>query len=699
MAIVGASSQPASIGGAPLVLLERFGYGGDIHLVNHKRSEINGRPCVPSIDELPCGVDAVILAIPQAGVRDAVEAAGRRDVGGVIAFSSGYAEAGEAGLSAQESLAELAFQHGLALAGPNCLGLVNFVDRVPLTFGDVAPNRRDPRGGLAIISQSGAMSLALTYAAMAQDIPVSYAISTGNEAVLGIEDYLTVLIDEGATKVVALLVEQIRRPEMFLGLATKARERGIALCALHTGRGTRSQAASLTHTGAIAGDQDVLRAVVGREGVLFIDSLDALVDTAGLLTKTSLPRRSGVGFMTDSGAAKTFALDFSEEIGLDLPELSASSLERLTQELPAFATSSNPVDITAMGLNDPSLYARVAQVLLDDDDVGTVIVSAMPGSTQQGTEQIDALLPTLASATKPVMYTIMGGESPLLEANRLKILDAGLPLFRSPERALRAARNASSLARLTDLAAQRSAPRSVSRAEIGPRVLNEREAKVLLSSFGLNVPRSVMASSESEAAAAAREIGLPVVLKVSSEKIVHKSDVGGVAMVLDQRDVAPAATRMLASVREARPDAAIGGILVEQALTGGTEFIVGSQRDPRWGIFTLVGLGGIWAESIRDNVVIVGDADRTEIREALGRLRCAPILAGGRGQAPLDVEALVDAIELLSGLLRSTPEISGIEVNPLLVRAEGQGVVALDAMIETTFNSDGPASKSSASPR
>lgn len=689
VAIVGASSEVAAIGGAPLILLERFGYDGEVHLVSRTRTEINGRPCVPSIDELPSGVDAVILAIPQAGVRDAVEAAGRRGIGGVIVFSSGYAEAGEAGSSAQETLTALAHKHGLALAGPNCLGLVNFVNRVPLTFGDVEPNRRDPRGGLAIISQSGAMSLALTYAAMAQDIPVSYAISTGNEAVLGIEDYLNVLIEEGTTKVVALLIEQIRRPKMFLALAKKARECGIAICALHTGRGVRSQIASLSHTGAIAGDQDVLRAVVGREGVLFIDSLDELVDTVGLLAKTSLPSRSGVGFMTDSGAAKTFAIDFSEEIGLDLPELSTTSLQRLTQELPAFATASNPVDITAMGLNDPSLYARVAQVLLDDEDVGTVIVSAMPGSPLQGAEQIESLLPTLGSATKPVIYTIMGGESVLPDVNRLKILDDGLPLFRSPERALRAARNAGSIARLNAEAAQRVAPRAVSRAEVGPRILNEQEAKELLSRFGLSVPRSIMASTESEAAVAAHEIGLPVVLKISSEEIFHKSDVGGVALVLDEQDVAPAAAQMLASVRAARPDATIGGILVEQALTDGIEFIVGSQRDPRWGPFTLVGLGGIWAETIRDNVVIAGGADRTEIREALGRLRCAPILKGGRGEAPLDVEALIDVIELLSGLMRSTPEITGIEVNPLLVRAQGEGVMALDAMIETELDSQG----------
>ena len=688
VAIVGASSDPASIGGAPLVLLERFGYRGEIHLVSRTRREINGRPCVPSIDDLPDGVDAAILAIGKVGVEDAVAAAGRRDIGGVIAFSSGYAEIDADGADAQRRLADLAAGHGLALAGPNCLGLVNFVDAVPLTFGDVMPNRRSGHPGLAIVAQSGAMSLALTYDAMAQDIPVSYAISTGNEAVLGVEDYLAVLIEEDNTKAVALLVEQIRRPETFLGLAARARQREITFCVLHTGRGERAQAASLSHTGAIAGDQDVLRAIVGREGVLFIDSLDELIDTAGVLTKTKLPGTSGVGFMTDSGAAKTFAIDVSEEIGVVLPELTPATIELLRAELPAFATASNPADITAMGLNDPSLYARVARVLLGDDDVGTLVVAAMPGSKVQGTEQVEALLPTLTTAEKPVIYTIMGGESPIPSTNRMKILDAGLPLFRSPERALRAAGNAASVARTWRDATRRAAPRPIDRLAVtSTERLGEREAKALLASAGLSVPASQLVTNPIDALAAAGQLGLPIVLKIASAQITHKSDIGGVAFVRDKDAVAERAARMIADVQAARPDAIIDGILVEQARSGGTEMLVGARRDPVWGPFVLVGLGGVWAEIIRDTVVIAGEADRSEILERIGCLRSAAVLRGARGEAPRDIEALIDTIELLAGILRSTPEIVEIEVNPLLVLAHKEGVVALDAVIECASGS------------
>ena len=460
IAIVGASDVSESIGGAPIALLERFGYDGDVYCVSRTRSEINGRKCVDSIANLPYGVDALVLAIPKSGVLEAVEAAGLRGVGGAVVFSSGYAETDEDGAAQQLALAAVAAKYDLALAGPNCLGLINFAESAPLTFGDATPNRRYSASSLAIIAQSGAMSLALTYAAMAQDIAVSYTISTGNEAVLGVEDYLGELLEEDGIRAVALLIEQIRRPSEFIELARIARRKGVALCVLHTGRGERAQAASLSHTGAIAGDQDVMRAVLGREGVLFIDSLDELIDTASVLVKCVTPSAYGVAFMTDSGAAKTYAIDVSDDIGLLLPEPSPKTFHRFTAEIPPFALASNPIDITAMGLNDPSLYGRVASALLGDAEIGCLVVSAMPGSTTQGTQQVDALLPVLASASKPVIYTIMGGESPLPLENVFKIFDAGLPLFRSPERALRAARNVMNRSRTVREADAREVPKS-----------------------------------------------------------------------------------------------------------------------------------------------------------------------------------------------------------------------------------------------
>ncbi|MDA8290690.1 MAG: acetate--CoA ligase family protein [Actinomycetota bacterium] len=688
VAVVGASDDPGSIGGAPVALLERFGYPGEVHLVSRTRREIGGRPCVASIEDLPDGVDAAILAIPRSGVSEAVEQAGRRGVGGVVVFSSGYAELDEDGASEQHALASAAERHGIAVAGPNCLGLVNFVDGVPLTFGDVSPNRRVDRPGIAVVAQSGAMSLALTYAAMAEGTTVRYAISTGNEAVIGIEDHVGLVLDDELTRAVVLLVEQVRRPAELLDLARRARERAVLLLVLQTGRGERAKAASLTHTGAVAGDQEVLRAVLGREGVCVVDSLDGLVDAACLAARQGLPRSEGVAFMTDSGAAKTFALDVAESEGVVLPELSPASRDALARELPSFATATNPVDITAMGLNDPSLYARVASVLLADDAVGTLVVSAMPGSEVQGTGQVDALLPVLAGARKPVVYTIMGGDWPIPERNALRILDASVPLLRSPERALRAVRDVSRAAASARDAASRRRPLEVApayrRGASGRRVLGEHEAKGLLAGAGIATPGGELVSDPESAARVAREIGGPVVVKVSSPDVAHKSDVGGVAFARDPEEAADAYRSVCASVAAALPGARLDGVLVEESVTGGVEMLLGARRDETWGPYLVLGLGGVFTETFRDAVVLPADAGRDEVLAAVAGLRSAPLLAGARGTGAHDVASLAAAAELLGALLRRSPEIEEIEVNPLLVRGEGLGVVALDALVTTS---------------
>ncbi len=682
VAVVGASDVSSSIGGAPLALMERFGYRGEIHLVSRSRTEVNGRRCVASIEELPDGVDAAILAIPKEGLARAVEACGQRGMGGAIAFSSGYAEIDEDGVSQQFALARTATTYDLALAGPNCLGLINFVDGVPLTFGDATPNRRAQGPGLAILAQSGAMSLALTYAAMAQDINVSYAVSTGNEAVLSVEDYLDALLLERSTRVVALLVEQIRRPAEFLRLSREARDREVALCVVHLGRDPRARAASTSHTGAITGEQDFLRAALGREGVIFIDSLDELIDTANVLVKCPTPRVAGTAVLTDSGAAKTFALDISHDLGLAMPDLGPGTLEKLRAELPPFAVASNPADITAMGLNDPSLYARVADVLLSSDDVGCLVVSVMPGSDQQGSEQIEALLPTLVRADKPVVYTIMGGESPIPPANRFKILDAGLPLLRSPERALAAVRNLTEYARKCREANSRPAPAQPSASDLGPLVsLNEHRAKDVLSKAGLRTPRGELVTDLPGARSAAARIGYPVVIKISSSMITHKSDVGGVALVADERELDDRFAKMLADVATALPDVTVDGVLIEQVLDHGVEMIVSARRDPAWGEFLIVGLGGIWTEAMKDAVVISAAAGPEEITSSISSLRGFAALSGSRGGEPSDVEALVDAVEKLGRLLIAAPEVLEIEVNPLLVLPSGGGIAVLDAVI------------------
>ncbi len=680
VAVVGASDVTTSVGGAPLALLDRFGFAGEVYPVSPSRDAIGARACLHSIDDLPRGVDAAILAIPRAAVPGALEALSRRGVGGAVVFSSGYAETGPEGAEDQRALAAFARAHGLALAGPNCLGLVNFVDRVPLTFGDASPNRRVRPRGLAIVAQSGAMTLALTYAAMAKDVTVTYAVSTGNEAVVGIEDYLDALADDDATAAVAMLVEQIRRPGEFLAAARRARERGREVLVVHLGRGERARAASLTHTGALAGDYTVTRAALAAEGVVVLESIDELIDLADVVTKCPAPRGRGIGVVTDSGAMKTFSIDVGDALGLSLATLGEDATRALGVELPAFAVAENPVDITATGLNDPSLYARAASVLLDAPEVAGVVLAVMPGSPLQGAQQVGALVPAIAGAAKPVLYAIMGGDCPLPEENVLAILDADVALFRSPERALRA------LGHLVDLveAARALDAREPARPGValhlgdgGPP--SEHAAKALLAGVGIAVPAGRRVGDLGDAREAAAALGYPVVLKVSSPDVVHKAAVGGVAVVAEPSALASAYDGLLARVRRAAPEARVEGVLVEEVLSGGVEAIVSARRDPTWGVVAVVGSGGAAVESARDVAVVGAAAGRAEVRRALEGLELARALSGGA--VPLDVEALVTMVSVLARTLEASDELDEIELNPVLVREAGRGVVALDAVI------------------
>jgi acetate---CoA ligase (ADP-forming) len=690
VAIIGASPDPASIGGAPVRLFERFNYQGALHLISRSHRTIAGRPCFGSIEELPEGVDVAILAVPASALSEVLRACAQRNVRAAVAFASGFAEMGAEGRAAQESLAREARRAGIALAGPNCLGAVNFVDRVPLTFGAVEPAASNKGPALGIVAQSGAMSFALLYAAASEEIPLSYVISTGNEAVLAVEEYLEFLVQDEATRAIALLVEQIRDPPRFMALARAARRAGKALCILHTGTSARGRTAAASHTGALAGDQAILRVVLRREGVVFVDTLDELIDVAGVLTRCrATGRKAGIAFLTDSGAMKSHALDVCEKLNVDLPEPSEGTLGALRAVLPPFAVPSNPADITAQALNNPALYAEAGRALLEDPAVDALVVAAMPGSPLQFSQQLDALLPAVASSSKPILYAVMGGQLPLPAEGIARIRAARLPLFRSAERALVTASRLLEHARGVCAAEAReaegspndAAARARPRAEFTGGALAEHRGKALLRAWDIAVPEGALAQDVEEAARAAQRIGYPVALKAQAAQLLHKSEVGGVRLGIASEPALRAAwAELLDSVRTARPDLALEGVLVERMAPTGIEIVVGGRRDPQWGPVLLVGLGGVWIEILRDVRILAADASRDEIRSELRRLQAWPLLAGARGAPPADVGALVATIETLGRMLFAMPELAELEVNPLVVRADGLGVVALDAV-------------------
>jgi acyl-CoA synthetase (NDP forming) len=682
IAIVGISPEPGSFGAIVLTSLRSFGYRGDIHLVSRGRTEVLGRACVATIDDLPPSIDVAVLCVPRAAVAEAVAACGRRHMGGAIVFASGFAETSEAGLAEQDALAASARRSGLALLGPNCLGLVNQVDGVPLSMGLLAPaNDRALRVGL--VAQSGAMMSAIREAARARGVGFSHMISTGNEAVVGMEDFTAELIADETTRVIALFLEQIRRPRLFLALAARAREAGKAIVMFHSGRSAAARAAARSHTGALAGDFRTMAALVAHQGVVRVDSFDELIDTMALFARYPQPPVAGVGVITNSGAFCGMAHDVAAAAGLEIPRLSSSASERLRTLMPSFAAPDNPLDLGTQLMREPQLLGTAAQAMLEDDNIGSVVVAVVLGTPQQALDKAQAALPALDDAAKPASFAAIGGEANL-SADFLTRIDAGKTVFfRSPERALRAMAHLTTYGRALRRQKLRArVPDATAAAPPGSGVLPEYLAKSWLAAAGIPVPRGSLARNAGEAVEMARTLGFPVVLKAQAKDLLHKSDVGGVILgVRDANGVRQGWDDLQRALAKSRPALRLDGVLVEQMVRPGIEMVVGARNDRDWGAVVMVGLGGLWVEALDDVRLLAPDVTMEEITGEIVKLRGARLLEGARGAPPADVTALAEIVARVAALMRARPELVEIDLNPVVVHGRGQGACALDALV------------------
>ena len=682
IAIVGVSPEPDSIGGAVLANLERFKYGGVIHLVSRSRDAIGGRPCLPSIDELPEGVDAAVLALPQAGIAEAVASCIKRKIGAAVIFAAGFAEIGDAGRLAQDKLARAAKVGGLALQGPNCIGFVNYADGVPLTYEPVT--QAQPNGpAVAIAAQSGAMASSLRAAFQAKGLAVSHAISTGNEAGLCVEDFLEFLAEESQAKAIALFVEQIRQPKRFLELAVKARKAAKPIVLLHPGRGARAKDSARTHTGALAGDYAVMETLLRRQAVALVETVEELIDTTEILARFPQAPVKGAAIVTNSGAFKGFALDFCESIGLDLPAPSAATIAALKQALPPFASIDNPLDVTGQLIKEPAILPKSVAPLLVDAAFGSLVVAVVPGGPQQASAKAQALLPAVAGSAKPVAVATTHDEGELPAEFIPALRGAGLPFFRSPERALRAMARVTAFGRAR-AAAEISAPAiKLPAAKLpGKGALAEYKSKDFLVALGFKTPRGALVSNVVEAKNLAARLGYPVALKAQSAALPHKSEAGGVILGLaDATVLAQSWEKLNASVHKAHPRIVLDGVLVEAMAEPGIEMAVGARRDKEWGPVLMVALGGVWIEALKDVRLMPVDLDAKDIEREILSLKGAALLKGMRGKPAADVPALVEAMLRLGALMQANPAIVEIDINPLTVYAKGNGVLALDAFI------------------
>jgi acyl-CoA synthetase (NDP forming) len=686
VAIIGISSKPGSAGHTALANLTVNKFAGDIYLVGRSGGEIEGRKVYATVDDLPEGIDLAVFTLPAAGVKEALEGCVRRKVRAVTVFASGFAEMGNR--KEQEEIAKIASDGGIAMLGPNCLGYTNFVDGLQIGFASAQPvpklgNTGDP--ALAIISQSGGFMAHLRQAFDGRNLLTSYTVSPGNEGGLDLVDFIEFLTTDKSTQAIVLYAEHIRRPAEFLVAAKAARAAGKPVILMHPGRGQAAQKAAQSHTGALAGNYEVMRTQVAHAGIALVETLDELADTSEILARFPEPPTKGVGILTFSGAFCAIAHDFCESIGFDVPEMSKEGQAALQKRLPAFITPHNPLDLTTQPIWEPDLVGLGAKVLLDDPGIGSLVISITVGGPEQSVNYIKGIIDALKGNKKPMVFSILGDTSPLAPEFLKRARDARMILSRSSERSLRAMAQVTAHGRAV-AAAKNSVPATPvpNLPKLGSGPQPEWLGKQVFAAAGIKIPEGALAKTADEAAATAKKIGFPVAMKAQAAKLAHKTEAGGVMLNLaDEAGVRAAWQKLHDNIEKHAPGLKLDGVLVEKMSQKGLELVVGAKRDPLWGPVVLVGLGGIMVEALGDVRLLPADLSEAAIVEELHKLKAAKLLGPFRGAPAVDVEAVAKVAATIGRLMRTVPEIEEIDVNPLIALPKGQGVIALDALIVT----------------
>lgn len=680
VAIVGASENPSSLGRIVLDNLDRFRFPGSIHLVHRSAKEIAGRPCVPTTFDLPEGADCVVLAIPSKGVLEAVKGCAARKVGGVVIFSSGFAESGAEGRAQQEEIAAIAKANNMAIEGPNCVGMINYVNGAPLTFGIAEPS--PPTGpALSIVSQSGAMASAIRAAIMARGVEIGISVSTGNEAANGVEDFVEYLLPDPSVTSLIMVAEHFRQPRRFLALAQEARRLGKIIVLLHPGKSSAARKAAETHTGAMTGDHDVMRALVEQAGVLMVETIEELIDVAECIARFKTLPYGGAAIMGESGAFKALMFDYCEELKLPLPQPEGEAEKALAAIAPGLIMAGNPLDMTAQALVDPGLYRKAIIPFLQTKGCGSILLSIILSSTESARRKMPPVIDVLREfgAERAFIFSMLGEDVEVPAEIVDAVRKAGAPFFRSSERALRA------LARISHWNDRAYAPPSadMKAAQALPAgVMPEYKAKQVLAQEGMPMPQGGMARTLDEALALFAKLKGPVALKAQAAALSHKSDAGGVILNLgSEAALREGWDRLHRNIEKAKPGLTLDGVLVEKMSNPGLELILGARNDPEWGPVLVAGLGGVMAEALKDVRLLAPDASEEQIRAKLKSLNGAKLLGAFRGKPARDINAVVKSVQQLGRFMLAHPEVTEVDINPLLVGGEGEGALPLDALI------------------
>ena len=678
VAVIGASENPNKIGGRPIHYLGRFGFGGAIYPINPHRAEIQGHRSYPDLASLPEAPDLAIVAVPGQAAVAAVAASAERGVKVAIVMASGFGETGAAGRAEERAMVDAARAAGMRLIGPNTQGLANFGTGAIASFSTMFLESPPQDGPVAIVSQSGAMSVVPYGLLRGRGIGVRHAHATGNDADVTAPELARAVLEDPAVGLLLLYLESIADAAELAEVAETARRRGVPVVALKAGRTAAGQQAARSHTGALANEDRVVDAFFRRHGIWRAKDVPDLVNAAELYLKGWRPEGRRLVAISNSGASCVMAADIAADLGTPMAKLSAETQRELAAVLPGFATVSNPIDITAALLANNRLLGAILPIVGRDPAADLAMIAIPVAGVGYDVEAFARDTAEFSRATgKPVAMMI---PQPSVAA---PFRAAGVPVFADETLAIRALHQ---LARHWDLLRRQPAsplpPASVSVPEGTARFLNEAESLALVAAHGIPVVPHRLCRSEAEAREAFRALGPRVAVKACSAELPHKSEHGLVALGVASEGAVAAIFaeqgRKLEILGIARD-----GVIVAAMATAARECALGARLDPVFGPVVMLGDGGKYVEAMPDVAVLLPPFSREEVLEALARLRIGPLFEGVRGEPPLDAQALAEAAVKLGSLIVSAAgRIASIDLNPVMTGARGAGILVADALVE-----------------
>lgn len=690
IAIIGASKDFVTISGQPLKHMLSHGYQGKLYPINPKYTEIVGLTCYPSVESLPEAPDLALILVNASRVADMLIACGEKGIPYVIIFSSGFSETGGQGVSMQQQLIDIANRYQIGVIGPNCQGMINVADAVYAGFGSIFNSNYTP-GSVSMVSQSGGFGFSvMNLSSLDGKLPFRQMVTTGNEIGVSTLDFLDYFIRDPNTDIIGAYIEGVKDARRILDIGDKALAANKPILMWKVGNTEQGQKAAASHTANLGGEMALYKSAFRQKGIIQVEDIQDLVDYGRALKSGRKPKGNRLAIITISGGAGILMTDECVAGGMQLAQLAPETVEKLRQFVPSFGSLGNPVDVTAAIFNDLTLINKTLQAINDDPGVDCI---AMINASLQGeiAEKVASEIIAVAATTDKPIYISWSARDEVATATYAALDAARIPHYKSPVRCGRAIAVVSWYAQAqrrnaeqaNDLPLVMHQPSALEMLKGKEGDIAEYAAKRVLYEYGIPVTREVLVQSAEDGVSAAQSMGYPVVMKVQSADISHKTEAKAVCLgVGDAVAVKQAYADILCNAQQYKKDANIDGVLVQEMVAGGIEVIVGVTNDALFGPAVMFGLGGVFAEVLKDVSFRVAPITTAIAHEMIAEIKGYPVLMGARGQPLADIDALVEVLVRLSALAMDLREhVAEIDINPLIVRPQGQGVCALDALI------------------